>query len=127
VRGRLAISRQSLNNRFQNRLALLQHLVIPVTQYLVTLLFQELGARVVVVLLLPVLRAIDLDHQTLLATDEIHDVLSDQRLTSEFMAEQLPIAQPLPQPAFRIGAVPAKFPRMALLQRWVFMHGWLPN
>jgi hypothetical protein len=68
------------------------------------------------------LRAINLDQQPSLQTDEIYDVGPDRHLPSEFMAEQLPIAQTLPKPLLGVGAVSAKFTGMLLLQGWVFGH-----
>jgi hypothetical protein len=57
-----------------------------------------------------VLATIQLNNQSRLHADEIHDIGTDRLLTSEFMAHQLAVTQTRPKHSFHVGLVRTKDP-----------------
>ena len=77
---------------------LVQHLDIREPQDVKALVEQEGIAPPVVINLLAVLAAIDLDDEPGRDTGEVTDVWTDAVLTPELEAGQLPVAQSIPEP-----------------------------
>lgn len=75
----------------------LHHVVVPESQNDETLSAQPSIALFIVLLLLSMLSAINLDNQSPLQTHEIDDLPAQRLLTAEFTTLDLPVAKPLPK------------------------------
>ena len=78
----------------QNAVRLLHHIVVPEAQYTAPMGFEPLGALRIVLRSIGMLAAINLDHQTKLLAEEVQNIGSERRLTTELQAAQPTIAQP---------------------------------
>jgi len=94
-----------LPNGFAHPIGLGEHLVVPETDNFEALAFQERGALGIVRHALGMLRAINLDDQHGIETDEIDDVRPNRFLPPKLPAEERASAQVLPQQRLRFGGV----------------------
>jgi hypothetical protein len=87
----------------QHTLQLLHHIVIPETQHRITLTAQPRIPILVVVHLLGMLAAIELDYQPLLQTHKIHNVAAHWFLPPEFQTQEAMRPQVIPQSLLGFG------------------------
>src|SRR6185312_15059145 len=97
-------------DRFEHRIRLLQHVIVPEAQDHQATGFEELRAHVIDRFI--VLRTIQFHDQFLRFANEIHDVGRDGVLPAEFQAIQAAGAKVIPEPKFRFRGRPAQFERL---------------
>jgi hypothetical protein len=102
VRGTLR--RQSVRNRLQNTVDILEYLVVPKSQYTIILASEPL-VTYRISFADAVLPAIEFDDQSLLTAYEVDDVSADWFLTDEFVARNLPRANSIPETQLSIGRI----------------------
>jgi hypothetical protein len=90
---------------------ILQNIVIPEPQNLVTLGFKTLCPLSIGDTTLRVLSAVNLDSEALLYANEIDDILPDGKLPSEFEFTHLAHSQVTPEQALGVGSVASEFAR----------------
>ena len=90
-------------------LSVRKDLVVPEAKHSVALRFEPSSSCFVVGSLLLMLRAVDLDDQSLLEADEVYDVWAKWLLATELVTEDLPASQTNPQHSLRIGWLRTEF------------------
>jgi hypothetical protein len=93
---------------FDHGLRVVEHLVIPEAKHSVPLSLEPGCSHGIVGSLVIVLASIDLDDESLLQTDEVHNVSTKRVLAAERASLELSLPQPAPQDSFGIGHVSAK-------------------
>jgi len=84
------------SDNLQHPLYIPQHLVVPKTQNRKSVTMQHSISLDIFFFLLCMLTTIDLNHNLLLKTDEIYNVITDRLLSSELMTIQLFCSQMIP-------------------------------
>ncbi len=92
-------------NDLQHHGETLEHRVVPKADHAKAVAFQERGAGLIVLDLVSMLSAVELDHQAMLPATEIHDVRADRLLAAKFRSCKLPTAKSTPEFALRVGLV----------------------
>ena len=92
-------------NLFQNRLAILQHIVVPESDNLEPHFHQVFGTFFLPVFPFRMLPAIDLKDNHFSQVYEIGNIWADGPLSSKFKAGQVPVSQMPSKPSFGIGHV----------------------
>ncbi len=108
---------QFLSDRLEHTMRVLEHLIVPEAQNLVTECFDRVSAWCVE--FRRVLAAIQFDDQSCRAAGKVGDVGANRELTDEFRPFETPPAQVVPQPVFGIGA-----PAAQLARDWTILLFW---
>jgi hypothetical protein len=96
VGGVIAVGMEGKPNRFQERIQVFKHQMVPVTKNPKSLRVQSRCSFIVFMIAQHMLAAVQLDDQLRLETDEIDDVWTNRRLLSKLEPTELPAAQPRP-------------------------------
>ena len=91
-------SAQRIQNNLQHGFGLLQHVVVPEPHNADAQPGEGLFTPLVVGALLGVLAAIELDGQMLFRTIKIENEIFHRVLAAEFVAEEAPVTQQMPEP-----------------------------
>jgi len=99
-----------LPDRFQHRFGILEHVIVPETQYMNPLSLNECIPAAV---LFPVgmLATIEFDGESMLVAVKIQEIGAERPLALEFCIRQPPIPQQRPDEFFRIGLFASQFSR----------------
>ena len=84
-------------NGFHDAIDIAEHVVVPEAEHAVALRFQECGSCLIITNRLPMLAAINLDHQPHRSRDKVADEGPDHDLTVEPDAAELAIADHTPK------------------------------
>jgi hypothetical protein len=85
-----------LNDLLEHPIEVLQNVVVPKSQYPISLAFQPCIATAICELRFGVLATVKLEHQSCLETHNVDDISPDRLLTLEFVSTQSRRAQPCP-------------------------------
>jgi len=91
----------------QHTLQIVAHLVVPIADDAISLVFKEGGAAAIP-LVLAMLPAIDLNDQIELATQEVANERTNRHLAREFPTVELPLVELAPQESFGRRRIVAK-------------------
>ncbi|HYC64300.1 MAG TPA: hypothetical protein VEC14_06180 [Reyranellaceae bacterium] len=106
--------RDGPDDRFDNRLTLVEYIAVPETQHPELLALEIAAASVIVGSTIDMLASIQLYDQLVAQAGEIGDVGTDGDLPAEAGADHFSAAQFLPQELFRVGGAGAEIAREVL-------------
>lgn len=100
---------QGVLNRLQHRLTIAEHVVIPEPEHPIASVHEECRPSLIGGDLSGMVAAVDLDHEPVCRTTEIHDVLrADGALPTKLGVMELPVAQLPPEYPLTVGLPPSK-------------------